>query len=419
MKIIRAATLILLMILTSSTTFAFNLSGQSRTYLRALKTTDSTRLLPFYEYLDLRADDIGMQASSFHASGWFRYDLQNESYGEKSTSDLQYAYLSMKGSQGNAFLNLGRMFVNQGVASSLFDGVSAGTDLRWGFGISAFTGIPVETDSNNRSGDSVYGGRVSHGKDGLYRVGVSYLHERDKNSDYRKEGGLDLWFRPINKVELLGTSQYNAITSHFASNTAYLTLGPFQALTIRAEYTDISYKDFFTTSTLSALQLRPGGSLDPKENLKTGGGSASLTFGPVSVSADYKSYQYDLAGTASYFGGRVTYTGAQKMGAGLSIHRMDGETNALRYNEYRIYGYKKFDKVDISADILTLHYDTEMNGVTNAYSASLSGGYSLTGKIKLGVDVEYSKNPYYDNDVRGLVKLVYNFDVQPAIKGRK
>ena len=98
---------------------------------------------------------------------------------------------------------------------------------------------------------------------------------------------------------------------------------------------------------------------------------------------------------------------------------MDGQTDNLRYYEYRAYAYKNFKKTDLAVDLLTVTYDTEINSVKNAYSASLAGGYSLTPALKVGADIEYSKNPFFDKDVRGLVKLVYNFDYVPAARGRK
>jgi hypothetical protein len=411
--------LVFLFIILSSTAMALDLSGQSRTYLFSRETTDSTRLMPLYEYLDFRAEDPGSKNLSFHFGGWYRYDLQNESFGTKSTGDLQYAYLSYRGDKADAFLNLGRVIVNQGVASEQVDGVAAGTDLKWGFGISAFGGLPVETAFDTRTGDSVYGGRISQGGYGLYRIGVSYLLERNNSTDFRKEEGLDLWFRPVNKVELNGASLYNALTSASARHAYYLTLGPFSILTLRTEFTEISYKDFFTSTTMSAFQLQPGGPIDPNEKLKTIGEEALLTFGKLVLSVDYKKYNYDLAGDADYYGGRLTYAGTQNTGAGLSLHRMDGQTDKLRYYEYRLYGYKKFEKTDLTVDVLTVSYDTEISGVKNAYSASIAGGYVLTAKAKVGADIEYAKNPYYNTDVRGLVKLVYNFDFMPDAQGRK
>lgn len=406
-------------LLVSSIASALDVTGQSRTYLQSAESVDSSKLLPLYEYLDFRADDIGAKAVSFHVGGWYRQDLMNESYGNRSAGDLQYAYLMLKHDKGNSFLHLGRVVVHQGVASAMVDGAAAGTDLRWGFGVSAFGGVPVETDFDNRSGDSIYGGRVNQGREGLYRIGVSYLLERNNNTDFRKEEGLDLWFRPFNALELLGSTQYNAITSAAARNAYYLTLAPFSALSLRTEFTEISYKDFFTSPTTSIFQFQPGGPVDPNEKLTTLGEEAALVFGPLSVSADYKKYDYRISGNADYYGGRIAYSGMQHAGSGLSFHRMDGETDALRYNEYRLYGRINFDQADLTADLLAIAYDTKINNIKTAYSASLAGGYAITAKARLGADIEYARNPYFDKDVRGMVKFVYNFDFAPETKGRR
>jgi len=399
---------------------ALDLTGQSRTYFQSKQAEDTTKYQPLTEYLSFRADDIGTPTLSFHVGGWYGYDFGNADYSDRkrSTGDLQYAYLSYKRSTGNSYVNLGRLMVNQGMAASQLDGASLGTDLKWGFGMSAFGGVPVETALDSRDGDSVYGGRISQGREGLYRIGVSYLQERNNSLDFRKEEGADIWIRPVEKVELLGGSLYNGLTSAFARHAYYLTLGPFSALTLRTQFTEISYKDFFTSPTLSVFQLQPGGPVDPNEKLKIAGEEASLTFGPVTFSADYKQYTYNLAGNAGYYGGRLAYSGADSV-AGLSIHRMSGQTDNLRYDEYRLYGHRKFGRADLTADLFSVAYAAEINGIKNAYSGSLACGYALTTRARLGADIEYARNPYFDKDVRGLVKLVYNFDIAPGVKGRK
>jgi hypothetical protein len=418
MKILRLSAPVLLLLFLSSAASALEFSGQSSSYLLSRETADSTRLLPFYEYLNFKAEDIGSQNISFHFGGWFRYDLKNESYGTKSTGDLQYAYLSFKRDKGNGILNLGRLYVNEGVASEQVDGAFGRTDFIGGITVAAFGGSPVETVSDTRTGDSVYGGRISQGLPELYRIGLSYLREKNNSTDFRKEEGLDLWLRPVDKVELLGTSFYNALTSEWMKHTYYLTLGPFGILSFRTEFTQISYKDYFTNATTTAFKLDPT-IIDPQEKVSTVGEEVSFNLGKTMLSADYKKYNYDVAGDADYYGGKLAYAGAQNIGAGLSVHRMDGQTDKLKYYEYRLYGYKKFAKTDITVDLLAVAYDVEINGVKNAYSASLAGGYALSAKARLAADVEYAKDPFFNKDVRGLVKLVYNFDIVPGAKGRQ
>jgi hypothetical protein len=145
-----------------------------------------------------------------------------------------------------------------------------------------------------------------------------------------------------------------------------------------------------------------------------------LNLGSATLSADYKNYNYKIAGDANYYGGRLTFaTVPQNIAAGLSFHKMDGKTDALRYKEYRLYGYKKFTSADITVDLFAVAYDVEINGVKNAYSASLAGGYALSPKARLAADIEYAKDQFFNKDVKGLVKFVYNFDMVSSAKGRK
>jgi len=428
MRIITRFACALLVLILPAASWAADLSGQSRTYLQYREATDSTKLLPLYEYLDFRAGDKS-ETFLFHFGGWYRYDLKDESFGkDKSTGDLQYAYIRYRSAKNNAYANLGRFVVNQGVAAEHLDGAAAGTDLWGGFEISAYGGIPFEPDLDTRSGDSLYGGRISQGLDGLYRVGLSYLKEKNDSIDYRKEEGVDLWFRPLNSAELVGSMLYNASTSANALTSLYLTLGPFKNLTLRTQYMAVSYKDYFTTTTLNTLSAflfstpSTTGPLDPNEKLALVGEEASLSFGKTNISVDYKKYDYDIAGSADYYGAKIAYTDAQYGSSGLALHRMDGETKDRQYSEYRLYVSRKIQKVDLTADALMVKYDVEINGVKSAYTVALAGGYALFPKTKVGVDIEYAKNPYYDKDVRAFLKLVYNFDftsAAPAPPARK
>src|SRR3990172_9982342 len=107
-----AAALSVFLVFSSSVT-ALDLSGQSRTYLQSRETTDSSRLLPFFEYLDFRAEDIGSKTVSFHFGGWLRHDLREESaQNTRANSDLQYAYLRVRGEKTDADMDPGRGLVN-------------------------------------------------------------------------------------------------------------------------------------------------------------------------------------------------------------------------------------------------------------------------------------------------------------------
>jgi hypothetical protein len=284
------------------------------------------------------------------------------------------------------------------------------TDLRGNFGISAFGGVPVEIESNLPGNNVIYGARLSHQVPGVYRLGISALKEQKNSEDFRKEEGVDLWLSPVNKVEILGRSKYNAITKAWMDNTYILALGPFANLRLNTTASWINYKDLFTGATTSVFSFQPG-VIDPNEKVKILG--EEVAYGVtdnLNVSADYKVYDYEIAGNAKYYGGNIRYAKAASGGAGLSAHLMDGGTDPLKYTEYRVYGFKKIGKADVTLDVLDVAYKSAINNVKDAYSVTLAAVYELKERLKVGADVEYSKNPDFNKDVRGFLKIVYSFD---------
>jgi len=412
---------VLILLLAPAGARAASLTGNSNTYLQSRESAGGANLMPIYEYLDFNVQNLGKESISFHFGGWLGYDLQDDSFGndKKKGSDLQYGYLSYRTKDHNAVVNLGRVMVFEGVAAERVDGIYARTDLMKGFAISAFGGAPVETGTDLPGNSTIYGGRISHHYEGLYTIGVSYLNENkdsntNKNSDiWRREGGIDLWVRPMNKVELTGKSSFNFQTVGWMEHSYYLMLGPFDKLRVNAEATWISYGDYFASTTSSVFKMTPGGPLDPNEKVKILGPEVFYAINNNwAVSADYKKYTYDIAGSANYYGAKATYAKSKSYNAGVSIHKMDGDTDRLQYDEYRIYASKKINKVDVAVDLLDVKYKEPINDVTNAYSATLAAGYELTQKLRLGADVEYSKNPDFDKDIRFFLKLNYRFDAE-------
>jgi hypothetical protein len=388
---------------------AMTLTGESNTYLQFREATNDTRLAPLYEYLNFSLDSVGDDKVSFHYGGWGKVDLADESYVRRVDSDLQYAYISFKNDKNNTTINFGRVFVTEGVAAEKVDGFYARTDLKGGFGISAYGGHPVEEVLNGTPGDLIYGGRLSYQIPAYLVMGVSYLKENG-GSDSREEAGVDIWLRPVKNIEVTGKSSYNAITDGWMEHSYHLMLGPFANFKFNTEASWISYKDYFTAATTPVFNFLPG-VLDPAEKLRILGEEVSYpVYENVTLSVDYKNYGYDIQGDANYCGMKLAYAVPGSGGAGLSVSRMDGQTDTLRYDEFRVYGYKKFGKTDLTLDLLDIDYDQPVSGVRNAYSTTFAVGYALTEKVRVVADVDYSHNPVYSSDLRTMLHLVCRFD---------
>lgn len=389
---------------------ASSVIGESNTYVQSRQAADGTHILGAYEYLDFLAQNEKNEDVTFNIGGWLRYDINGNEFNKRSDTDLQYGYLSYKGKSSNTIVNVGRVMVSEGVAAERLDGVYARTDLVGNFGLSAYGGSPVEYGIDLPGDNVIYGTRLTHQVANLYRVGISFLKEEKNSQDFRKEEGIDLWVRPVDKVEIMGNSKYNAVTSDWASHYYYLVLGPFANVRLSTEASQINYKDYFIGASTSAFSFQPG-ILDPNEKARILGEEIAYDVtDKVSLSANYKAYTYTIAGHAQYFGGDVKYRMTSSSGTGLSIHKMDGGTDALRYTEYRAYGYTKFGKLGLTLDVMDVAYAAPINNVKDAYTVAAIATYDMTERLRMGADVEYSKNPDYDKDIRTFFRLTYKFD---------
>lgn len=388
-----------------SAALALEASVDSSTYLMFRETLSERNIAPLYEYLDLDIEKIASKDISFHAGGWLRADLGDKWAEDKFESELGHAYLSLGLSPGT-LVNLGRVYVFEGVASEVVDGLYAKANLSNWFALAAYGGQTVEEESGDIESDYIAGGRISHHRPGLYSIGLSYLKQQSDADDAREEEGVDIWLRPLGKFEIQGRSNYNAESSGWMEHSYYISAGPFGKAFLNGEFSITDYEHYFSAPTLSAFEPTQ---IDPDEEITVKGGSLDYSFsGSLSATLEYKNFGYDIKGSADYLGGALRYS-RQNYTAGLSAHRMDGESDDLKYSSYRAYASKKLGKADLSLDILHVSYDREISGVSKAYTAAGSAGYQVASNASCALDLEYSENPFFDSEFRVLFKFHYKF----------
>jgi len=412
----RAVAAVLFLVLSPVIASAATLSGESKTYLLGREAYDSSTIVPLYEYLDFKLEGIGQYDVSFHFGGWLSQDLADKSFDKRFDYDLQYAYLSFRRDTANSIVNLGRLMVFEGVAAEHVDGIYAKTDLQHGFAVSGFAGAPVETDYLDGNGEFIYGARLSHGVRYLYEIGFSYLGENGDGSFEREEGGIDLWYRPVSKVQLVGKTSYSWEESEWMEHSYNLALGPFSGFTITPMVSWINYESFFSAATSAAFKFQPD-IIDRDEKALIIGADGQYTLNSkLIVAADYKNFGYDIAGSADYYGGKLTFNVFESSSIGLGFHRMDGDNERLKYYEYRAYVHDRAGKFDVFADAFFVTYDEEINDRDYATSVSGGAGYDFSKQLRVEADATYSRNPYYDEDIRAFFKLIYRFNIMPQAK---
>lgn len=391
----------------------YTLSGESRTIARMRTTTGDKDLYPLYEYLNMslskKLDDGA--SLSMHLGAWGRVDLADKTTDNFSDGDLQYGFLSYRGAKNNSVINLGRQFVVEGVAAEKIDGLYVRNDFIGGITTAAFVGAPVASETDSGVANLVYGARISHSMPKYYSVGLSFLkNEQDSGTQYREEEGIDIWVHPISQLDLVGRSSYNSITNDWMEHSYTLSITPAEPLRISTGISAINYRDYLHTVTTNALRVNNGIINSNESMIASNIGISYRILKNLTIAADYKYYSYDLAGDADYYGGKADYRLSDSFVAGAALHRMDGNTERLRYDESRLYALHRMKQLEMSADLVNIRYDQKINGARYSLSITGSVGYEIKENLKVAADLEYSDNPEFDSELRGLVRLTYAFD---------
>jgi hypothetical protein len=395
---------------------AMDFSLESRTYVPAWGIDGGDTHLLFYEYLSLDAGNLGLPGLYVRAGGWGRTDLADETRDRTTNGDLQYGFVGWRGPSLNAEARLGRISFTGGAArNEVFDGALYGTDLPAGFDATLFGGVPQELDDEGgRSGDTLYGGRVSQGRAGLYRVGASYLKEENDGDDAREETCADILLTPVPFVAVTGSSLYDLRDDGWARHDYRLDLGPFaERIRLIATWASTDYRHYFRATTNSAFE-----EVDAEEQLDRFGGQVRVDLGHgLRLTGDYASYSYDVAESAQAFGGSLDWAGGG-LTAGFGYLQMHGDAAEDRYQQFRAYGTAPVGPVAVAAGVEHLAYDEEINGETSATTGTLTVGYVVSKALEVSASAEYGVTPEFEHEASFILAVLWRYDASTKKGGK-
>jgi hypothetical protein len=396
---------------------------------RAFPGFEKQTVIPATEFIRADLDKAGDGNLSLHIYGWERVDLADRSTSEGYTDgDLAYGYLAYRFPVANAEVRAGRIMVREGVAAEQIDGFSARADLQKGFSLSAFGGAPVQLDRDSKSkGNYIVGGRGSYRLKGRLELGVSGLQEggvtinpANNLKDNRQLVGGDIWLSPHRMLELNGHTFYNAATDGIAEHSYLLEFKPTRVASLSAIYNEQRFENYFTYSNIRSL-FNP----DNGGEVKSYGGAVGWTVAaPLEITADYRHYNRtsqvttDNNGNSDRYGvdARMIFLD-KKLRSGLGYHRSDGATGFNSYDEIRGYCFYDSGHYVTSVDAIGQFYKNSIFNRKEAYELAASGGYRILQNLLLSGELGYGRNPQFNDYVRGLVKLTYNYEY--SSKGAK
>jgi hypothetical protein len=410
----------------------------STTLLRVFQDSRSgfekRTFVPATQFLGVEADKLGDGNLSAHLYGWGRADLADKSFNsDQLNGSLTYGYLQYRFNAANAQARAGRLFVHEGIINEQVDGVSARTDLPYGFGVSAFGGATVHTahlldENTDGKGDGIFGGRVNYRYGGLLEVGISGVYETKApvmtdpllagRFGDRRLVGADLWFSPVRMVQLMGHTSYNTETAGVAETSFLLQVKPLKDLTLSGEFNDYHDRDLFYSSALFATMPSMLNAGNLNQQSRNFGGKASYALdAKTEISADAKHYTRDI-GKADRFGAELRYNLPDgKLRAGMGYHYLrassdfaivPSSTSSGSFHEMRVFAMRDTKTYQVSLDVIDYLFKKEIVGKDSALEVLGSLGYHLSPDLTLSGDLSYGSNPLNTDELKGLVRLTYS-----------
>ncbi len=362
---------------------------------------------PVYEYLRVAAGELEGKGLSVHAYGWGRYDLaDNEFFDDRSQGEFLYGYLQFTHARSNLAARLGRLYVFEGVANESIDGLSVRGDLTSIFTLSAYGGQPVALEEvAGRDGDRIWGGRLSHHWGTWYDLGVSYKRVANDGDRQEEALGIDSSVRLPLPVSLHGFSVRNLETDQWQEHTYEARLA-LPRVALRPYFERFVYDAYFDTGENTASPFRF--LRDSQETVTVVGGD--LTWSPTArIELELKAKNYDYrerAEDAWYYAAlaAIRLKGLTQLGAEMGV--MDGDTDDTRYSLWRGYFYWDAKPAFLSGDAVYVKYDADVLGEDRSLFASLGAGTRFAkDAVEVKLSGDYSSDPYFDKDLRGLLAV--------------
>lgn len=403
----------------SSSSFAADLSFQSETILRAFETdvreNDDDKgktVVPLYEYLQFDLENFTEKKLSFHAFGWGRHDFSQSGFYDKDTDgEFLYGYLQYGRSRDNFLVRAGRQYIFGVDSDSSIDGILVNTDISPQFSVSAFGGQPSSLRSKDgRGGDLTAGGRIAFHRGSSFELGLFYQYVANDSNRDQEEVGFDLSTYYLPKgFSLSGRSKWNLVTDGWAEHS-YQSSGTIFGMQIRPFFEYFEYENFFNERENSADPFRF--LAETKEKITTFGSDFTYPVIPtVDVGAKLKYYDYDKRNeSAQYISALAVWRWEELSEWGAEMGLMNGDGSENRYFLGRTYVYKTLAPGFVTGDFVYAYYDEEILGRDYSVFVSLGAGRNfLNDALEVKLSGDFSSDPYFDTNLRGMFNLRYNF----------
>jgi hypothetical protein len=417
----------------------FTRRDQVRPVSPGVYARQSLKVFPFYEIIELRADEVGHKGLSFHVQGISALDLGELYFDQRVIADPVYAYVQFQ--YRGLRLRLGRQMVFSGSTQGLaIDGLLASFQTPIHIGIEVLGGLivrllhgpdwyadsPADEDVNYDSygrgmtdwsgdGDSALGARLFYRVSEKVSAGVSYLHlTRSQDVDHALLG-IDLDFSLLEWMVLAGRTNLELNVGALRDASVMLDILPGRAVCVTLDYQHVNPVLFLPAmsifSVFSDEQFNAFGSavsIDPLEHLSLRAGYRVMMVGGDVPREDEWQHEWGMghqvdADVTVRFGKRE-HPGSGRFGYG----RVAREGNVI--DQLRIGAFLPFGPAGLgcAANGYLDFFQLPVNGKSRGIIADAGVFYSTT-LIDTGVSVTMGSTPLSEMELRAMLFFAWNF----------
>jgi len=380
------------------------ITGRSSTVLEWYDMPNEKTAVPAYEYLQLKARDIGGKGVHFYGYGRLAGDLADED--DSVTSQIYSAYLDKNWTDRKIDLRFGRQFISTTAGASVMDGARLKLNKVKGLplNLTLFGGGDVSFDESYKTGDYVFGGEARYDYSFSTSTGISYLQKWDEEDLAYELLGFDARHAFNKMIDAYGELQFDLLSE----TLSYVLVGAdyhrAKNWSLRAEYlyslpifSSVSIYSVFAASEYEEIML------------------------------EYNHYlAYDMKAfcrvTQEMY---VDFDDAQVLEAGVEKMMMRSDWGGYAVATFRndeegqdMYGLKAHGSYRVMPDLRAgfgAHLDVlerrlELNAdETTSTRVWADATYTINKRTSVEGKIEYLESDLWDYQTRGRVRLNWTF----------
>ena len=381
-------------------------------------------LVPFYEYLTLRAENLGARGLSVEFAGWGVVDLADRFDPTKAAripqkeggqspgvgGDVMVGTVTYQSRKNNLELRLGRQFLFLGAPySTNFDGLYARYTFPYDISVAVYGGgaTPRDADAGRDAINPMFGGRLGWSRLDRGGVGVSFLSELTTGGDLvRRQAGVDAFALLPKRVDLYGSALFDvgAVEGVPKVEEALLVASwmPTPRVKLALDYLYIMPSALIPKSSIFSIFT--------EGNYQDIGVDAYFRPAPrLKLSAQLKARAFSdgTQGWLGGLGGRVLLGDSWREVVGVDLQRLFSKNENLEpsgHYQARLYAtVAPVTRFYLTGDVYYFHFDgavwgpnaatTGAGAVRDAGSLNLIAGYRIGSTMDALVSVTANFNP--------------------------